>query len=365
MTQPSAAASTPLRALALAVAANLPAVLWGPPGTGKSAAVRALGSELGVPVEVVIGSLREPSDFAGLPILADGGTAFAPPRWAQRLATAGGGLLFLDELTTAPPSVQAAMLRVILERWVGDLRLPDAVRVIAAANPPALAADGWDLSAPLANRLVHLDWPADPIAVADGFERGFPGLGAKPYAAPEPLDVEAAIVAIGRFLRVRPELVLDIPEGPELAGRAWPSPRTWEMAARAVAVSRINGASEEVRIALVSGCVGEPAAWEALSWLDAVDLPDPRRVLADPSTALPERLDRLHTLLHAVVATAVADGSADAWRRAWQVLAHAARTAPDVAATAARTLSTRRPAGASLPPELDAFIPLLREAGLL
>jgi len=68
------------------------------------------------------------------------GVRFAPPSWALRLAEAGHGLLFLDELSTAPPAVQAALLRVVLERAVGDLMLPDAVawspRPIHRSRPP-------------------------------------------------------------------------------------------------------------------------------------------------------------------------------------------------------------------------------------
>lgn len=57
-----------------------------------------------------------------------------------------------DEISTAPPAVQAALLRVVLERVVGDLELPDGVAVIAAANPPEQAAGGWDLSATISRR---------------------------------------------------------------------------------------------------------------------------------------------------------------------------------------------------------------------
>ncbi|WP_328818829.1 MoxR family ATPase, partial [Nonomuraea cypriaca] len=218
-------------ALSVAVAAGLPVILWGAPGTGKTSAVLALGARLGLPVEVVVGSIREPSDFAGLPVLRDGGTWFAPPRWAERLAAAGSGILFLDELTTAPPAVQAAMLRVVLERAVGDLTLPPSVRIVAAANPSEQAADGWDLSAPLANRLIHLDWTVSAASVAEGFTGGFPVPDAA-GPAPSAAAVGRARALVGAFLRVRPELVLAVPDGP---ARAWPSPRTWELTATALA----------------------------------------------------------------------------------------------------------------------------------
>ncbi len=133
-------------ALGVAVAARVPVLLWGAPGTGKTSAIRAMAHAMDLPCETVIASIREPSDFAGLPIVVGDVVRFAPPAWARRLAEAGHGLLFLDELSTAPPAVQAALLRVVLERAVGDLTLPDEVAVVAAANPPEQAADGWDLS---------------------------------------------------------------------------------------------------------------------------------------------------------------------------------------------------------------------------
>jgi hypothetical protein len=353
-------------ALAVCVTAGVPVVLWGSPGTGKTSVVRALGASFGWPVEVVVGSIREPTDFAGLPVVVDGGVRLAAPAWAGRLAAAGHGLLFLDELTTAPPAVQAAMLRVVLERVVGDLELPPGVRVVAAANPPEQAADGWELAAPLANRLVHLDWPVDAAAVAEGLAVGFPALSADRYSTPDPLRLVAARAAVAAFLKVRPALVLQVPSIAATAGRGWPSPRSWEAVAVLWGTCDTVGADPDVRAALVTGAVGEGAGIEFLSWLANADLPDPEAVLADPdSFELPERSDRAFAVLTAVASVAIAHGDADSWAAAWRVLAKATTAAPDVATLVAQSLAAARPHGAALPSQVLELMPVLRAAGLL
>jgi hypothetical protein len=356
-----------LEALAVAVSAGVPVLLWGSPGTGKTSAVVALGEALGWPVETVIGSIREPSDFAGLPVVIDRSVHLSPPAWATRLSEAGRGLLFLDELTTAPPAVQAAMLRVVLERVVGDQNLPEGVRVVAAANPPDEAADGWELAAPLANRLVHLDWPVDGKYIAKGLAVGFPlpalaGIENPPNNA----QLMSARAAVGAFLGVRPPLALALPRSATDAGRGWPSPRSWEAVARLLAACDAAHASEEVRAMLVEGAVGDGAALEFLAWLEHLDLPDPEAVLEDPdSFVLPERSDRAFAVLTAVAAVAVADGSTQRWDQAWRVVARAADGAPDVATLVARTLAAHRPPGAEVPQALLELAPVLRAAGLL
>jgi hypothetical protein len=341
-------------------------VLWGSPGTGKTSVVRALGEALGWPVEVVVGSIREPTDFAGLPVVVDGGVRLAAPAWAARLAEAGEGLLFLDELTTAPPAVQAAMLRIVLERVVGDLELPAGVRVVAAANPPDEAADGWELAAPLANRLVHLEWPVDAAAVAEGLAIGFPRPAEDVYTEPDPARMAAARARVAAFLKVRPSLVLQVPKIAAQAGRGWPSPRSWEAAAVLLGTCDCVGADEDVRAALVLGAVGEGAGIEFLSWLENADLPDPEEVLADPdSFELPERSDRAFAVLTGVVSVAIARGDADSWAAAWRVLARATGAAPDVATLVAQSLAAARPPGAALPAQVLELAPVLRAAGLM
>ncbi len=284
----------------------------------------------------------------------------------RRLAEAGHGLLFLDELTTAPPAVQAAMLRIVLERVVGDLPLPAGVRVVAAANPPEQAADGWELSAPLANRLVHIDWPVDAATIADGLAIGFPPPPASSHTGPDPARLATARATVAAFLKVRPTLVLQVPTVATQAGRGWPSPRSWETVATLLGMCDTAGADDDVRVTLISGAVGDGAAIEFLSWQANADLPDPETVLADPdSFELPERSDRAFAVLTAVASVAIAHGDADSWTAAWKVLAKATEAAPDVATLVAQSLAAARPNGAVLPPEVLQLTPVLRAAGLL
>ena len=356
-----------LLALATAISAGVPALIWGAPGTGKSSAIMALGKAMGLPVEVVIASIREPADFAGLPVVQAGEVHFAPPAWARRLTQAGEGILFLDEISTAAPAVQAALLRVVLDRAVGDLVLPDKVRIVAAANPPEQAAGGWDLSHPLANRFVHLDWPVDPSAWTEGMLSGWrtPAVPSLPIGWEAGIPASRALVAA--FIKARPSLLLVVPKDDEKAGRAWPSPRSWDMAARLLAAGRAGQVGDDVIASLVTGAVGEGAGLEFLAWLREVDLPDPEDVLAAPDNfKIPARGDLAFALLASVISAAVSNLTRDRWMAAWRVLAKAAEQGGrDVAAVAAKTLAANR-GNHPLPlKDLQPFVELLKAGGLM
>jgi hypothetical protein len=355
-----------LEAMGLAVAARVPVLLWGAPGTGKTSAIRAMAAAMGWPCETVIASIREPSDFAGLPVVAGNQVHMAPPAWARRLAEAGDGILFLDEISTAPPAVQAALLRVVFERVVGDLALGDGIVMVAAANPPEQAADGWELTAPLANRFCHLDWTVDSATLAQGIMSGWPPAAVPRLPAGWEAHLPVARGVVAAFIAVRPTLACQVPTDPGQAGRAWPSPRTWEMAARLWAAATAAEATTEVQTALVTGAVGEGAGIELLMWHLEMDLPDPEDVLADTEGfRLPERGDRAYAVLSAVAAAVAANPTGERWLAGWRVLGKATEKAPDIAAVAARVLSRCRPEGVAAPPEVRLFAPLLKDAGLL
>ncbi|GAB2964320.1 MoxR family ATPase [Micromonospora polyrhachis] len=359
-------------ALAMAVSANLPVLLWGEPGIGKSATLQQLADGLGTPLETVIASVHEPSDFAGLPIVgadpAVDGVPMAPPDWAVRIARRGEGLIFFDELSSAPPAVQAALLRVVLERRVGSLELPPRVRIVAAANPPTSAADGWHLSPPLANRFVHLHWVHNPQVVARGLAGTWPAVE-MPTVDRNRLDsaVARARGTIAGFLTARPGLTHHLPADAESRGGAWASPRSWEMVLRLLAFHHAARTGQEAFRAAVVGAVGDGAGLEFLNYLDELDLPDPERVLADPDAfRLPERGDRQLAFLTATVSAVQARTTRPRWEAGWTVLAKAvAAGVPDVAARAAVDLAAMRQIDWPVPATIDAFVDVLRLSGRL
>ncbi|MGC0381302.1 AAA family ATPase [Streptomyces sp. SAI-129] len=349
-----------LEALTLAVAADLPVLLWGEPGIGKTAALTQLAGALDLPLTTVIASVHEPSDFSGLPVVGDDpaeqGVPMAPPDWAVRLVRAGRGLLFLDELSTAPPAVQAALLRLVLERRIGALRLPPGVRIVAAANPRSSAADGWELSPPLANRFVHLQWTHDQDVVVRGLG------GTWPRATLPSLDPAGLGQAVGHarravceFLTARPGLVHRLPGGETRRGGAWPSPRSWEMTLCLIAFATAAGSSKEVLSLLVRGTVGDGPGLELMASLDRMDLPDPETLLADPAGAvLPERGDLRQAVLDGVVAAVRKRPEKARWDAAWALLARAMETgAPDVVVVPATTLAALRQQDWEVPASID------------
>ncbi|GHF74585.1 ATPase AAA [Streptomyces griseosporeus] len=349
-----------LEALTLAVAADLPVLLWGEPGIGKTAALTQLAEELQLPLTTVIASVHEPSDFAGLPVVGDDpatqGVPMAPPDWAVRLVRAGRGLLFLDELSTAPPAVQAALLRLVLERRVGALELPPGVRIVAAANPRSSAADGWELSAPLANRFVHLRWAHDHEVVVRGLGGTWPR-ATLPRLDPERLAeaVDLARRAVTGLLAVRPALVHRLPGNDTQRGGAWPSPRSWEATVRLIAFATAAGSSRDVLSLLVRGAVGDGPGLELLAALDRMDLPDPEDLLADPAGAeLPERGDLRQAALDGVVAAVRARPDRARWDAAWALLVRALETgAPDLVVVPATTLASLRREDWDVPPAIE------------
>jgi MoxR-like ATPase len=180
-------------------------MIWGPPGVGKSAVVAAVARAQGLEFIDVRLSQLAPTDLRGLPVPKNGTSRWFPPEFLPR---GGNGILFLDELNMAPPTMQGVAQQLILDRKVGSYELPDGWLVWAAGNRKEDRASVHDMPAPLANRFLHLEVAPD----LDSFRR---------YATNKGLDER-----IGAFLAFRPQLLHDL----DSKRPAWPSPRSWEMA---------------------------------------------------------------------------------------------------------------------------------------
>ena len=135
---------------------KIPTFLWGAPGVGKSSIIKqiALDKKIGF-IDLRL-ALMDPTDLKGVPFYdKDSHTAlWAPPAF---LPKEGEGILFLDELNSAPPSVQASAYQLILDRKVGEYELPDGWAIVAAGNREGDRGVTYRMPAPLANRFVHFE----------------------------------------------------------------------------------------------------------------------------------------------------------------------------------------------------------------
>jgi len=263
---------------------HTPVMLWGPPGVGKSDMVREVALQHAAPVIDIRLSQMEPSDLRGIPFRSDGWVEWAVPSILPDPRRHGlQGILFLDEITSAPPSVSAAAYQLILDRRLGDYQVPEGWAIFAAGNRQGDRGVTYSMPAPLANRFSHFevethldDW------VAWAYRN----------------RIDERIIA---FLRFRPERLFDF--DPAHNPVAFPSPRSWEFAHRAL---QKFGGHPQLLQGCLQACVGPAAGVELNAFIGSLDkMPDLDAILAGGEPPVPQEIDLQYAVAAALVGRAI------------------------------------------------------------
>lgn len=265
------------------IAATLPKILttsrtpfiWGDPGIGKSDVMRQVAADLKLDLIDARLSIYDPTDLKGFPMVKGTGKNeamhFVPP---AILPTKDKGILFLDELPAAPPSVQAAAYQLILDKKLGEYTLPPGWRIVAAGNYARNGGVHYSLAPALANRFIHLEMQCCP----DSWDTWAASAGIDPLTR--------------AFLRFKPGLLHDMEA--RKGGIAFPSPRTWAFADELTKL----GLAPNALLEALKGTIGEGAAIEFLAFIRmAGSLPSASEILLSPDTApVPESPGAKHAV---------------------------------------------------------------------
>jgi hypothetical protein len=263
---------------------HTPVMLWGPPGVGKSQIIAQIAQKHDVSVIDIRLSQMEPSDLRGIPFRSGELVEWAVPGiLPDRQRHGDKGILFLDEITSAPPSVSAAAYQLILDRKLGEYEVPAGWAIFAAGNRQGDRGVTYTMPAPLANRFSHFEIETH----LDDWVR---------WAYKH--DIDERIIA---FLRFRPELLFDF--DPAHNPVAFPSPRSWEFAHRALKKFDNN---PTLLSGTLQACVGPAAGIELNAFVSSLDkMPDLDAIIRGQESAVPTEIDLQYAVAAALVGKAI------------------------------------------------------------
>lgn len=312
-----------MQAVLAAVRARVACLIIGSPGVGKSAMMELVAREASIhlgteyPLHTFLASTCDATDIGGFPIV-QGDRLHRIPMEEILACSVAPGLLFMDEMTTVPPSVQGPCLRLFHERKAGGKSLHPLSAIVAACNPPEQAPGANELSAAMTNRnmivrlkpefdevreyFLNLDGPqgaapAVKVSLAAAEKQAQDALAAAQAGKPakggskaeeiqrSPLNEAARDWAA--TVAVEPRLLqLDPPEASIHSMAPWASPRAVEKALRVLVEAEAMGATIDVQYTVMAGLMGEEsaAAYMGIKKYRA-DLPSVDEVRANPDKA--------------------------------------------------------------------------------
>lgn len=188
-----------LRSLRIAKDCNIPVCFLSNPGFGKTTLINWYANKMGMNLVMLRGSDYQPEDILGFPRDNNGHFDRLLPSWYVQLfedqectiPKKNPSLLFIDEITTASPYTQAALLSVIFERKLVDRKLPDNTFVVAAGNYSLNLSDQFNLISPIVNRFMFVNLKATNedidlfLGLLDGYEPFDPYTAVKSELSPE------------------------------------------------------------------------------------------------------------------------------------------------------------------------------------
>lgn len=268
------------RAINTCLDANQPVMLHGSPGGGKSQIVKQVADSRDMGFIDVRLSQLDPVDLRGVPSVDRDKklTQWNPPDFLPHPGTPGyreNGILFLDEINSAPQGTAAAAYQLVLDRRLGDYELPKGWRIVAAGNKSTDRALVNEMSTALRNRFTHIQFETN---LDDWCEWAFQN------------GVHESVIG---FLRFRPQLLNEFEERSQSKeekerikrmkdARAFGTPRSWHFVSQ---IMKTNP-PREIEFDLIAGTVGEGAASEFVAYLKYYrDMPNLDEILMNPKKA--------------------------------------------------------------------------------
>jgi hypothetical protein len=259
-----------------------PIFLEGAPGVGKSAIARQVANEANVGWLDTRASQHDPTDFRGIPAVVDGKAIWLPPAdipFEGNTAIPDTGIWFLDEITSAPPLVQAVLYQAFLDHKIGEHPLKKLWYIMAAGNRIEDRAVTYRMSSALANRFTHIEFEVNLDDWVDWAKKSL---------------VNPNIIM---FIRFKPELLFAF--NPESSEKAFCSPRTWAFASRHIDIAPTKMLPE-----ILTGTIGKGATAEFLAFLKLQkELPDIDTIFKGDNF-VPGRLDLTYALVGALASRA-------------------------------------------------------------
>jgi energy-coupling factor transporter ATP-binding protein EcfA2 len=277
-----------------------PVMIYGPPGVGKSALVAAFAEKVGRKLVTVNASSYLPVDIKGMPYVYQDEVKWAIPRFVSE---AQGNILFLDELTSASPDVQAVLLRLILQGETEAYRLSDTF-IVAAGNEGELAAGYGSLTAPMLSRFNVVSFAPTVQDIVQGLRFGWKP-GQPPFSWIN-TDDDTQMLWVNRFAQAVERVGTPFASPEEmLSDDPYPCPRSFENACGLLI--RYNPRTLLDIERLIAVACGRTFATQMVKQFSEEKLPTPSEVMEDPKK-LDEikRPDSIRSVLTSLIGYGVA-----------------------------------------------------------